>query len=71
MTIKAANAAITGRLPKALRYGSGLKTLRVYNFYLLTCNIKVKIKLSLYTIKAYRRMRAVAACFLNLGSRRR
>jgi len=43
----------------------------VYDYYLQTCNIKVKIKLSLYTFKAYRRTRAVAACILNLGSRRR
>lgn len=43
----------------------------MYDFYLLTCNIKVKIKLSLYIFKAYRRTSDVAACILNLGSRRR
>ena len=43
----------------------------MYDFYLRTCDIKVKIKLSLYSFKAYRRMRAVASCILNLGSRRK
>jgi hypothetical protein len=46
VTINAANVTVHGRLPEALRYGSGLKALMLFYSYLLTSDIRVKIKFS-------------------------